>query len=49
MVSNFTNVSQSFGDRFYDLLVNAPNSWAWLIIGSLLAIMVIVIWNWVKD
>ena len=40
---------QSLSDAIYSFLVNAPNSWAWLIIGSLLAIMVIVIWNWVKD
>jgi len=30
---------------FYNTLANAPNSWAWFLIGALTALLVLILWN----
>lgn len=37
------------GGWLYNILANAPNSWAWLFIGALLALSTLIIWNMLKD
>jgi DNA-binding transcriptional ArsR family regulator len=33
---------------FYSFLASAPNSWAWFFLGSLVALLIVVFWNWNK-
>ena len=34
------------GFNFYNFLANAPNSWAWFLIGALTALLIFILWNW---
>lgn len=41
-------VSMTASDQFYAFLANAPNAWAVFFIGAMSAIVVVVLWNWLK-
>lgn len=34
------------GFNFYNFLANAPDSWAWFLIGALTALLIFILWNW---
>lgn len=33
---------------FSNMILNAPNSWAWFLIGALSALLIFILWNWKK-
>ena len=41
-----SGVSDYSGTGLYEALANAPNSWAWFLIGALTALLIFVLWNW---
>ncbi|MEK6854998.1 MAG: helix-turn-helix domain-containing protein [Nanoarchaeota archaeon] len=41
-------IGNSARTAVYDTLSNAPNSWAWFLIGALTALAVYLFWNWGK-
>lgn len=41
--------SNSYGGIVYSTLASAPLSWAWFFLGALMAILIVLIWNWRKQ
>lgn len=39
----------SDSSTLYSFLANAPNSWAWFLIGALSALCIYLIWSWYRD
>lgn len=35
-----------FDSALYSSLANAPNSWVWFLIGALVAVLIVLLWNW---
>jgi len=40
--------SNSYGGVVYSTLAGAPLSWAWFFLGALVAILIVLVWNWRK-
>jgi predicted transcriptional regulator len=43
-----TSADNAYGGVVYSALANAPNAWAWFFLGSLVAILIVLVWNWRK-
>ena len=37
-----------YGSVAYSALANAPTAWAWFFLGALVAILIVLMWNWRK-
>lgn len=49
-LDNVTDVfAPTFSDKLYSLLINAPNSYVWFLIGALVALLVFILINWSKN
>lgn len=43
------SVAQTSHGVFYTFLASAPNSWAWFLIGSLSALVIYMLWSWMRE
>lgn len=44
-----SGIVSSDASPLYSFLANAPNSWAWFLIGALSALCIYLIWSWYRD
>jgi DNA-binding transcriptional ArsR family regulator len=38
--------SNGLSSGIYNVMSNAPNSWAWFLLGALTALLIFLVWNW---